>query len=202
MSNIVGIIDYGIAGNLHSIQKAVEKAGGLVKIITDKQDFDMVDKIILPGVGSFKDAMIRFSKDNFLEILKESIIAKPTLGICLGMQLLCKFGFEHGKTNGLDIINGEVKPLLVNAKLPHMGFNKICVVKQNKLLKGIENEEFYFMHSYEVLNLDDVIATTKYLDHSFVSAISKNNIYGVQFHPEKSKEPGIELFVNFIGLGE
>ncbi|AII13920.1 glutamine amidotransferase WbuY [Campylobacter iguaniorum] len=202
MSNIIGIVDYGIAGNLYSIQKAIEQAGGLVKIISNEQDFYIVDKIVLPGVGSFKDAMIRFSKDNFLEILKTSIAIKPTLGICLGMQLLCKFGFEHGKTDGLGMISGEVQPLLIDEKLPHMGFNKICVIKPNKLLKGIENEEFYFMHSYEVINLDNVIATTKYADRSFVSAILKDNIYGVQFHPEKSKEPGIQLFRNFISLGE
>lgn len=200
MSNIIGLINYGIAGNIHSIKKAIEKAGGIVKIVNTKNELNGVDKIVIPGVGSFKDAMSELEKDELLEPLKEAIKIKPTLGICLGMQILSTIGFEYGKTYGLDAIKAEVKPMLVDAKVPHMGFNKIDVIASNKLLDGLENEEFYFMHSYEVVNYTNIAALTDYAGHRFVSSINTGNIYGVQFHPEKSRDAGIRLFKNFIEL--
>lgn len=200
MSNIIGLINYGVAGNIHSIKKALEKAGGKVKIVNTIQELDSVDKIVIPGVGSFKDAMAELEKEELLEPLKIAIKTKPTLGICLGMQLLSTLGFEYGKTKGLGVISAEVKPMIVDAKVPHMGFNKIDVVKPNKLLNGLENEEFYFMHSYEVTNYTNIVALTDYAGHKFVSSIELDNIYGVQFHPEKSREAGIKLFKNFIEL--
>jgi len=200
MSDIVGVVNYGIAGNIHSIKKAIEKAGGKVKIINDKEDFKNVSHIVIPGVGSFKDAMKELQNDDLLDILRKEIQLKPTLGICLGMQILSTLGFEYGKTEGLDVIKAEVKPMIVDAKVPHVGFNKIDVVKSNELLKGLEEEEFYFMHSYEAVNYTNIISLTDYAGHKFVSSIQKENIYGVQFHPEKSREPGIKLFKNFIGL--
>lgn len=202
MSNIIGLINYGIAGNIHSIKKAIEKAGGSVKIVNNEEELNIVDKIVIPGVGSFKDAMNELEKDKLLEPLKQAIKTKPTLGICLGMQILASLGFEYGKTQGLDAIKAEVKPMLVDAKVPHMGFNTIDVVKSNQLLNGLENEEFYFMHSYEVVNYTEIASLTDYSGHKFVSSVQKNNIYGVQFHPEKSREAGIKLFKNFIELGE
>lgn len=200
MSNVIGIINYGVAGNIHSIQKAIEKAGGNTLIVNKSEELESVDKVIIPGVGSFKDAMQELEKDNLLKSLSLFIKEKPTLGICLGMQLLAKIGFEYGETKGLSIIEAEVKPIIVNAKVPHVGFNKIDIIKPNALLKDLENEEFYFMHSYEMINFHDVSSTTVYADHQFVSSISKGNIYGVQFHPEKSREAGIKLFKNFIEL--
>ncbi|WP_428026081.1 imidazole glycerol phosphate synthase subunit HisH [Arcobacter sp.] len=200
MSNIIGLINYGIAGNIHSIKKAIEKAGGTVKIVNNENELNNVDKIVIPGVGSFKDAMAELEKDKLLEPLKKAIQIKPTLGICLGMQILSTLGFEYGKTKGLDAIKAEVKPMLVDAKVPHMGFNNIDVVKTNPLLNSLENEEFYFMHSYEVVNYTEIISLTDYAGHKFVSSIHKNNIFGVQFHPEKSREAGIKLFKNFIEL--
>lgn len=200
MSTIIGLINYGIAGNIHSIKKAIEKAGGTVKIINTKEELESVDKIVIPGVGSFKDAMDELEKDNLLEPLKDAIKTKKTLGICLGMQILSSLGFEYGKTQGLGVINAEVKPMLVDAKVPHMGFNTIEVVNANALLKGLEKEEFYFMHSYEVVNYTDIAALSDYAGHKFVSSIHLNNLYGVQFHPEKSREAGIKLFQNFIAL--
>ncbi|MDX9742195.1 MAG: imidazole glycerol phosphate synthase subunit HisH [Arcobacteraceae bacterium] len=200
MSKIIGLINYGIAGNIHSIKKAIEKAGGTVKIVNNEEELKSVDKIVIPGVGSFKDAMSELEKEELLEPLKEAIQTKPTLGICLGMQILSTLGFEYGKTKGLDIIKAEVKPMLVEAKVPHMGFNTIDVVQNNQLLAGLENEEFYFMHSFEVVNYTDIISLTDYSGHKFVSSIQKGNLYGVQFHPEKSREAGIKLFKNFIDL--
>lgn len=200
MSCTIGIINYGIAGNIHSIKKSILKAGGDVKIINTKNDFKDTDKIVIPGVGSFKDAMSELTKSDLLSSLKEFIKTKPTLGICLGMQILSSLGFEYGKTKGLNLINAEVKAIIVNAKVPHVGFNEIEVINSNKLLKGLEEEEFYFMHSFEVVNYTDIVSLTEYAGHKFVSSIQKDNIYGVQFHPEKSREAGIQLFKNFIKL--
>jgi imidazole glycerol-phosphate synthase subunit HisH len=198
MSNIIGIINYGIAGNIHSVKKALKRAGGDTLVINSPADFDLVDKIVIPGVGSFKDAMQELENDGFIDPLKE--FSKPILGICLGMQILAELGFEFGKTSGLGLINGEVKHILCDAKIPHMGFSKIHVINSNELLYGIEDEEFYFMHSYEMVNNTDISALTKYDNHNFVSAIHKDNLYGVQFHPEKSRESGIKLLSNFIEL--
>lgn len=200
MSNVIGLINYGIAGNVHSIKKAVEKAGGIVKIVNNENELNGVDKIIIPGVGSFKDAMAELENEKLLEPLKKAIQTKPILGICLGMQILSTLGFEYGKTKGLDAIKAEVKLMLVDAKVPHMGFNTINVIKSNLLLNGLENEEFYFMHSYEVVNYTEIASLTDYAGHKFVSSVQNNNIYGVQFHPEKSREAGIKLFKNFIEL--
>jgi imidazole glycerol-phosphate synthase subunit HisH len=198
MSNIIGIVNYGISGNIHSVKNAIERAGGDTLIINSTSDFGDVDKIVIPGVGSFKGAMQGLENDGFIDLLKE--FDKPILGICLGMQILSEIGFEFGKTKGLGLLNAEVKPILCNEKIPHMGFNKIQVVHSNKVLKGLEAEEFYFMHSYEVVNYTDISALTKYGNHDFVSAIHKGNLYGVQFHPEKSREAGIKLLSNFIQL--
>mgnify|MGYP006434378309 CR=1 FL=1 len=200
MSHIIGIIDYGIAGNIHSIKKALEQAGGIVKIVSSKGDLSCVDKLVIPGVGSFKDAIEELDKINLIETLKNAIQTKPTLGICLGMQILSSLGFEYGQTEGLGVINAEVKPIIVNGKVPHMGFNTVDIVQKNKLLKGLENEEFYFMHSFEVVNYTNITSLTDYEGHKFVSSIQKGNIYGVQFHPEKSRDAGIRLFKNFIEL--
>lgn len=199
-SNRLGLVNYGIAGNIHSIKKALEKASAEVIIINNKNEFEKVDKIVIPGVGSFKDAMEELKKDDLLESLKSAIKVKPTLGICLGMQILATLGFEYGVTKGLEVIKAEVKPIEVEGKVPHMGFNTIQVQKKNPLLKNIENEEFYFMHSYEVVNYTDILSLTQYAGHQFVSSINKGHVYGVQFHPEKSREAGIQLFKNFIEL--
>jgi glutamine amidotransferase len=198
MSNIIGIVNYGIAGNIHSIEKAIKKAGGKTLVINKPEQFNDVDKLVLPGVGSFKDAMQELENDGFLDVLK--INTKPILGICLGMQILSRIGFEYGETEGLNLIQAEVRPILVNAKVPHVGFNHINVINSNKVLSSLEDEEFYFMHSYEMVNYTEISSLTKYANHTFVSAVHKDNIYGVQFHPEKSREAGIKLFQNFINL--
>jgi imidazole glycerol-phosphate synthase subunit HisH len=198
MDNLIGIVNYGVAGNIHSVKKAIEKADGKALVINTTSDFDLVDKLVIPGVGSFKDAMQELNSDGFIESLKS--FNKPILGICLGMQILAKLGFEYGKTRGLSLLDAEVKLIQCHGKVPHMGFNKIQVANSNILLDGIENEEFYFMHSYEMINYTNIIALTEYENHSFVSVIHKDNLYGVQFHPEKSRESGIRLLSNFIKL--
>ena len=198
MKNIIGIVNYGIAGNIHSVQKALEKAGGNTLIINKPSDFDLADKLVIPGVGSFKDAMQELENDGFISPIQE--FSKPILGICLGMQIMANLGLEFGNTKGLNLIDAEVKPILCSGKIPHMGFNRITVENPNILLNGVESEKFYFMHSYEMVNYTDITALTKYSGHSFVSAIHKDNLYGVQFHPEKSRGAGIKLLSNFINL--
>ena len=198
MDNIVGIVNYGVAGNIHSVKKALEKAGGKTLVLNSPSDFEIVDKLVIPGVGSFKGAMQELTNDGFIEPLRN--FKKPILGICLGMQILAKIGFEYGKSSGLGLVEGEVKPIQCPGKIPHMGFNTIKVISPNILLNGLEEEEFYFMHSYEMTNCENISALTEYSNHSFVSAICHGNIFGVQFHPEKSREAGLKLFKNFIEL--
>jgi len=197
---VTGVVNYGVAGNIHSVSKAIEAAGGTVKVIGSVSDFDQVDRIVIPGVGSFKDAMRELASDGFIETIKDALVAKPVLGICLGMQILATLGFEYGETEGLGVISAEVKSMQVKAPVPHMGFNTLDVVATNPILSGIESEEFYFMHSFEMVNYTDVAALTEYAGHRFVSAIHRGNIYGVQFHPEKSRDAGIQLFRNFLAL--
>ena len=200
MSSVIGVVNYGIAGNIHSIVKALDKVGADSLVISSPEHFDQVDKIVIPGVGSFKDAMQELYKDELLQPLAANLKTKPTLGICLGMQILAKVGYEFGQTRGLGLFEAEVKKVHCAGAVPHMGFNQIAVQKQSSILAGVEDQSFYFMHSYEVVNYTDVLALTRYCDHQFVSAIAKDHLYGVQFHPEKSREPGLQVFKNFVGI--
>jgi imidazole glycerol phosphate synthase glutamine amidotransferase subunit len=124
MSSLIGIVDYGVAGNIHSIQKALRKANANVVVVGSKDELSKVDKIVIPGVGSFHDAIQELRKSDLIDTLKDAIDSKPTLGICLGMQILSKVGFEYGITEGLGKVNAEVKPIEVDAKVPHVGFNR------------------------------------------------------------------------------
>jgi imidazole glycerol-phosphate synthase subunit HisH len=198
MNNKIGIVNYGVAGNIHSVKKAIIKSGGDPLVINFPNEIKLTDKLIIPGVGTFKSAMDALKNNKFIDELLD--YEKPILGICLGMQILCNLGFENGKTKGLGKFDAEVKPIICNDKVPHMGFAKLKVIKTNKLLNGIEDQEFYFMHSYEVVNYTDIASLSEYSNHSFVSSIMKENIFGVQFHPEKSREAGLKLFSNFINL--
>jgi imidazole glycerol phosphate synthase glutamine amidotransferase subunit len=196
----LGIVDIGIAGNIFNIQKAIKKAGADTKIVKYVDDFKAIDKLVLPGVGSFNSVMSVMDSSGLSQSVKEYAKEHDILGICLGMQMLSRIGFEHGEHSGLGFIDAEVKKIELKAPIPHMGFNTLDIQKNSKLLKGIECEEFYFMHSYEMINYTDILSLSSYAEHSFVSAIERDNIYGVQFHPEKSRDVGIKLFENFIRL--
>jgi imidazole glycerol phosphate synthase glutamine amidotransferase subunit len=198
MSQLVGLVNYGTAGNIHSVKKALEKAGATVKIIDKPEDFETVPRIVLPGVGSFSEAMIELKQDGFIEPIKS--FEGPILGVCLGMQILSTMGYEGGQTEGLGLVQAEVKPMQCMGKVPHVGFNKVEVVKDSALLKGLESANFYFMHSFEVVNYTNMLSLTEYVGHKFVSAIERGKVYGVQFHPEKSREAGIQLFKNFLNV--
>lgn len=194
----VGIVDYGVAGNTFSIQRAIEAAGGEAIIVKKADDFGLVDKLVLPGVGSFADGMHELESLNIVSTIKN--FKGKVLGICLGMQVLSKIGYEYGTTKGLGVIEAEVKPIQCTGPVPHVGFRGIKPIKEDLLLKGIEDERFYFMHSYEVVNYTDIVALTEYCQHQIVAVVKFDNFYGVQFHPEKSRDAGIKLFSNFINM--
>jgi glutamine amidotransferase len=199
MKNRICIIKIGSSGNLLNIERAIQNAGGNFIYFSENISLDDFDKIILPGVGNFKDAMNTIEPNR--KKITEIIMQKPTLGICLGMQVLSNVGFEDGESKGLGLIEGEVVKLKVTTKIPHLGWNTLIHRKNNPLLKNIDNsEKFYFMHSYEFVNFTDFITLTDYNGHLFVSSVNKNKLFGVQFHPEKSGESGIKLLRNFIEL--
>lgn len=203
---MIGIINYGL-GNIKSIQNIIKHVGGNCRIINKISEIEDVEKIILPGVGSFDHGMNGLLKGNWIEPLNNLVLIKkiPVLGICLGMQLMCKSS-EEGQLPGLGWIDAEVKlfdlPNDSNLKIPHMGWNTIKIVKQNPLLEIEEKEQrFYFVHSYHAVcnRTNDVLAITKY-DSDFSAAFSHDNIFGVQFHPEKSHKFGMDFFKKYIEL--
>lgn len=201
MSVRVGIVDYGVAGNIRSIEKALKHIGVLTVIVNEAKNFEQVDKLLIPGVGSFNDGISELNRSGLLEPLKQAIEVKPVLGICLGMQLLAKVGYEFGVTSGLNVFDAaEVRKVHCNAPVPHMGFNKVSLLKECSLFDGIADEAFYFMHSYEVVDYKNILSLSTYGGHEFVSALVKGQVYGVQFHPEKSRDAGLELFRNFAKI--
>ena len=191
----IGILDCATGGNIYSIKKAIDQLGYNAQIVTSTKN---IDKLIIPGVGSYPEgaAAILPYKDELHEFVKTKMI----MGICLGMQLLCQEGFEFYPHEGLNLIEGECIKINTEEPIPHLGWNSIELIRDSKLLKGLENEKFYFMHSYEVVNYTGCTSLTTYGHHKFVSSIEKGNIFGVQFHPEKSGEAGLKLFKNFLSL--
>ena len=206
----VTIVDYG-TGNLHSVQKAIDTAAKdiskniKIKVSNNSKEILNSDKLILPGQGSYKQCMdnieiipdLKSSLNEFV-ILKK----KPIFGICVGMQLFSDEGLEQEKTKGFGWIAGVVKKIILkdkNLKLPHMGWNQINF-KNNFLFTNIQNSShFYFVHSYnfEVTDKQYILATAEY-EKILVAAVLKDNIFGTQFHPEKSQENGIKIFSNFL----
>lgn len=198
MSQTVGLLSYGESANTYSVKKAIEKVGALVRPIESKGDFASVDKLLLPGVGGFRDAMHHL--EGISVALVDEMLEKPTLGICLGMQIIAKTGYEFGETAGLGLIDADVKKLNVQGKVPHLGWAPLTIVHPASIFDGITPaDNFYFMHSYEIVNTESV-ALSRYCDHMFISAIRKGDIYGVQFHPEKSRDAGLKILTNFINL--
>ena len=204
--NNILIIDTGL-GNLNSISKCIETLGFKYEIISKPHTNKNFEKIIFPGVGSYSEAMKIISKKCWDDFLKKNIIEKKNffLGICLGMQILSNFGYENKSTKGLGFIEGNVKylsDLKCKQKIPHVGWNDIKINSNNILFNGIDNySDFYFDHSYvfQVDNKNDISSTCEY-DISFVSSVIKGNIFGTQFHPEKSSENGKKVLSNFLNM--
>ena len=202
MSINVGIISYEAAGNLHSVRKAVLATGASTTMVKNTNDLGQVDRLILPGVGSFRDAIDELRHAELYESIQEMVKKVPVLGICLGMQILSKFGSECGSTSGFDVFDATVSRIPAeNRKIPHVGFNTVNVLNDDfGLFNGIEDNEFYFMHSYEALTSSNILSKTTYMGHEFISSMQNDRVFGVQFHPEKSRDAGIELLRNFINL--
>lgn len=204
--NIVAIVDYGMC-NLDSVARAVEECGGKALVTERAQDFETANRIILPGVGAFADAMRNIKQRALDQILYEQAVEKriPFLGICLGMQLLASKGFEVEETNGLGFVPGEVRrlnPSGEDTRIPHVGWNEVYPLPDSPLFRGITpGRDFYFVHSYQLCPRDEsnVLARTPYAG-GFVSAVQSGSIWGVQFHPEKSQRPGFQLLKNFLSL--
>ncbi len=200
----VVVIDYGIS-NLGSIRRSLEECGAKVVISDNPDDLRKAEKIVLPGVGSFSDGMANLKKKGWVPIIKEEVLINkiPLLGICLGMQLLADKGFEGGEVEGIGLIPGEVRKLertSLNERIPHVGWNEIYKVRYSILLDGIrDGSDFYFVHSYHFIAFDEanVISRTPYCNE-FNSVIMRDNIFGTQFHPEKSQLLGFQVLKNFL----
>jgi glutamine amidotransferase len=198
------IIDYQM-GNIHSVARKLKILGVDHEISNNPDSIKQADKLILPGVGHFGKAMRQLEVTNLIPILNDVVLnqKKPILGICLGMQLMAKFS-EEGNVNGLGWIDGQVTRFQVKDKLrfkiPHTGWNQINICKENPINIGLSNEsEFYFVHAYyfQANNVSDILHKSTY-EQEFVSAVQKENIVGVQYHPEKSHDVGLQLIKNFV----
>ena len=206
MSQKIVIVDYSM-GNLNSVQKKFIQLNANVVISSDPKVISQADKLILPGVGHFEKAVEIMHQKGLWDVLNKSVLIekKPILGICLGMQLMTKFS-EEGNVNGLGWIDATVVRFQVQDslkfKIPHMGWNQIEIKKESSLMKGLTDQsEFYFVHSYHVKTDDKtvVLNETNY-ETNFVSAFEKENVFGVQFHPEKSHDSGKLLLNNFLEI--
>lgn len=204
-NNQIVIIDYNM-GNLKSVQKAFEKVGSSAIITNDIETIKNSSKIVLPGVGSFKDGMNSLESLGLVDVLNSEVIEKkkPFLGICLGMQLVSTKSYENGETNGLNWIDSEVVKFEFEEKklkVPHVGWNNVLYKNKNELYNGIsDNSDFYFVHSYHFKTDEDVISSITEYGYEFVSSIKKDNIYAFQFHPEKSQSVGLKLIENFVKI--
>ncbi len=204
MTNTVAIVDYGLC-NLDSVRRAVEECGARAYITDQPGELARADRIILPGVGSFTEAMDNLRANRMDEALAEEVLVggAPFLGVCLGMQLLAAVGIEGGESKGLGWVNGSVvrlQPTEPDRRVPHVGWNEVHARPGATLFRGVPDQaDFYFVHSYrlEAVDGDVVAASTPYGD-GFTSAVEQGNVHGVQFHPEKSQRHGFRVLTNFL----
>jgi glutamine amidotransferase len=202
----IAIIDYGMA-NLRSVQKAFEQVGVRAQIISEPEQIDRADKVVLPGVGAFQDAVATL-RDRKLDqpILRHIEKGKPFLGICLGLQMLFEVGYEDGEHRGLGLLKGKCIRFDVDQqlglKVPHMGWNQLDVRRPAPIFRDLpEGCGVYFVHGYHVVPADEsVIATTTDYGGPFVSSIWRDNVFATQFHPEKSQKVGLQILANFAAV--
>ena len=196
---MITIIDYK-SGNLKSISNGFKKIGAEYQITDDKEILADSDYLVLPGVGAFGSAMDNLRP--FEDIINEHVAdGKPFLGICLGQQVLMGSSEESPGIEGLNLFKGHVEKLPEGVKIPHMGWNRLKVTNDSKILEGIDGEYFYFVHSYHVIPDDDeIIAGVCEYDGDVVASLSENNLFSTQFHPEKSGKSGLKILKNFTNL--
>ena len=202
----VAVIDYGM-GNLRSVCKALEPVAGAARVAlaSDRAAILAADRVVFPGVGALRDCMAELQRLDLTEAVREAARSRPFLGICLGMQALMDSSEENGGTAGLGIVVGEAPRFPAQAsgaalKVPHMGWNRVHALRPHPLWEGVpQDSHFYFVHSYYVkpAAAADVAATTEY-GVGFASALARDNVFAVQFHPEKSQRAGLALLANFI----
>ncbi len=201
---MIAIIDYQM-GNLRSVQKAFEKVGAQAVITSDPRELAQAEKIVLPGVGAFRDAIAELRRRDLTKPIREAIEAgKPFLGICLGLQLLFDVSYEDGDYEGLGVLKGKVVRFEVprEFKVPHMGWNQALIRRRAPILEGIaEGTHFYFVHSYYVVPEDtEVIAIEADYHRPFCAMVWRDNLFATQFHPEKSQAQGLRMLKNFVAL--
>ena len=200
----IAIIDYGM-GNISSVENSFIRAGSVIRVTSDPAVIKGSNAVILPGVGAYSDASNNLERRGLAEVIRRVVCEKPFLGICLGMQLLFDYSMEDGKNRGLGILKGSVQKIPAGVKVPHMGWNQIEIkMEESRLLSGIEDGEyFYFVHSYHSVPDDpSIISSTTEYGKELVASVEKDNIFGLQFHPEKSSSRGQVLLKNFISLAE
>ncbi|CAN7170349.1 imidazole glycerol phosphate synthase subunit HisH [Paenibacillus sp. LjRoot153] len=199
---MIAIIDYGM-GNLHSVSKAVERLGYEAVVTGDPEQILAAEGAILPGVGAFGDAMEHLRETCLDEVVKQyAASGKPMIGICLGMQLLFSSSEEHGQHEGLGLLPGTVVRFRGDYKVPHMGWNRLSYKQsESPIFKGIEEGHVYFVHSYHAKpeREGDLLAVTDYYQ-PVTAIVGRDNVYGMQFHPEKSGDIGMQLLGNFLTL--
>ena len=202
---MIAIVDYKV-GNLFSLVGSLKKLGLDCLVTGNKEDLKRADRIILPGVGAFKDALQRLKDSGMYDcLIEEAREGKPLLGICLGMQMLFEKSYEYGEHEGLGLIEGYVRPLKevfekknIRLKVPHMGWNDLAIKKKQPLFKYFgESSSVYFVHSYFADTDEQNIAATADYGFEVTAAVSRKNIYGTQFHPEKSGEAGLKILKAF-----
>ncbi len=202
---MIAIIDYGV-GNLFSLESSFKAIGAQTVVTSDKALLQKADKIILPGVGAFCDAASKLKSTGLDKVVTElAKNGKPLMGICLGMQLLFDKSYEYGEHEGLGLIHGSIVPMEQKIpkqlKIPHIGWNKLEFKKQSKLFKYINNGDFvYFVHSYYACDCDEAITSTAPYGADITATVQKGNVYGCQFHPEKSGNVGLNILRAFCEL--
>lgn len=202
--SMIAIIDYD-AGNIKSVEKALKRLGQEVKVTRDREEILYADKVILPGVGSFGDAMEKLVNYGLKDVIYEVVDKKiPFLGICLGMQLLFERSDETPGVDGLGILKGEILriPETSGLKIPHMGWNSLEFHGNGKLFKGLPSEPYvYFVHSYYLkAEEEEIVTATAEYGTCIHASVEKGQVFGCQFHPEKSSDIGIQILQNFVEL--
>ena len=200
---MIAVVDYGV-GNLHSVAKALEKVGAETRVTSDWRDVEKAEGVVLPGVGAFKDSMDAMNRSDLAQAVKGAIASgKPFLGVCVGLQMLFAEGEEFGISKGLGVFPGRVVKFPEGPKVPHMGWNQIQIRKAgNPLLKGLKDGEYlYFVHSYYVVPQEpSIVAAQCSYGVDFTCMVWEKNVFGTQFHPEKSQTAGLQIYENFKNL--